>query len=76
MGAGELEGLGLEVLPSKSNFLLFSGFDIPAPTLWKSLLDAGVLIRDVGLSGYLRVTIGSEAENKLFITAITSLVKR
>lgn len=73
---GELEGLGLEVLPSKSNFLLFSGFDIPAPTLWKSLLDAGVLIRDVGLSGYLRVTIGSEAENKLFITAITSLVKR
>jgi histidinol-phosphate aminotransferase len=72
----ELENLGLTVLPSKSNFLLFSGFDIPAPTLWKSLLDAGVLIRDVGLSGYLRVTIGSEAENKLFIKAITSLVKR
>ncbi len=72
----ELEKLGLTVVPSKANFLLFSGFDIPAPTLWKSLLDAGVLIRDVGLSGYLRVTIGSEAENKLFIKALTEIITK
>jgi histidinol-phosphate aminotransferase len=72
----ELEALDLSVVPSKSNFLLFSGFDIPAPELWKLLLDAGVLIRDVGLSGYLRVTIGNEAENKLFITALSSIVKK
>jgi histidinol-phosphate aminotransferase len=72
----ELEALNLSVVPSKSNFLLFSGFDIPAPQLWKLLLDAGVLIRDVGLSGYLRVTIGNEAENKLFITALISIVKK
>ena len=72
----ELEQLGLTVVPSKANFLLFSGFDIPAPTLWKSLLDAGVLIRDVGLSGYLRVTIGSEAENKLFIKALTEIITK
>ncbi len=70
----ELEGLGLDVVPSKANFLLFSGFDIPAPTLWESLLDAGVLIRDVGLSGYLRVTIGSEAENKLFIAGLRKIL--
>lgn len=72
----ELSALGLLVIPSKANFLLFSGFDIPAPTLWKSLLDAGVLIRDVGLSGYLRVTIGSEAENKLFINALTKIITK
>lgn len=71
----ELVNLGLSVTPSKANFLLFSGFDIPAPTLWKSLLDDGVLIRDVGLSGYLRVTIGSEAENALFITALSKILK-
>ena len=71
---GELEALGLSVVPSKANFLLFSGFDIPAPILWKSLLDAGVLIRDVGLSGYLRVTIGSEAENALFIKALSTIL--
>jgi histidinol-phosphate aminotransferase len=72
----QLEALGLRVVPSKANFLLFSGFDIPAPTLWKSLLDAGVLIRDVGLSGHLRVTIGSEAENNLFINALTAIITK
>jgi histidinol-phosphate aminotransferase len=72
----ELEKLGLVVIPSKANFLLFSGFDIPAPTLWKSLLDAGVLIRDVGLSGYLRVTIGNDAENQLFISALQQSLKK
>lgn len=71
----QLEALGLVVVPSKANFLLFSGFDIPAAELWKGLLDAGVLIRDVGLSGYLRVTIGSEADNNLFISALTRLLK-
>ena len=72
----QLEALGLRVVPSKANFLLFSGFDIPAPILWKSLLDAGVLIRDVGLSGHLRVTIGSEAENNLFINALTAIITK
>lgn len=70
----QLKALGLDVIPSKANFLLFSGFDIPAGDLWKSLLEEGVLIRDVGLSGYLRVTIGSEAENQLFITALTKIL--
>lgn len=72
----EIEALDLKVTPSKANFLLFSGFDIPAPLLWKSLLDAGVLIRDVGLSGHLRVTIGSEAENILFIRALTAILHK
>jgi histidinol-phosphate aminotransferase len=70
-----LEALGLTVTPSKANFLLFSGFDIPAPELWQKLLDKGVLIRDVGLSGYLRVTVGNEAENELFIQALTSTLR-
>lgn len=65
-----LAELGLNVLPSKANFLLFSGFDIPSSDLWQQLLDHGVLIRDVGLSGYLRVTIGSDAENQLFLDAL------
>ncbi len=71
----DLEGLGLTVAPSQANFLLFSGFDIPAPILWQKLLDAGVLIRDVGLSGQLRVTIGSEAENKFFLERLTAALQ-
>lgn len=72
----ELEKLGLKAIPSSANFILFSGFDIPAPTLWKWLLDKGVLIRDVGLSGYLRVTVGSEAENELFLSSLKSILKK
>jgi histidinol-phosphate aminotransferase len=72
--ASELTALGLTVIPSEANFLLFSGFDIPAPTLWQELLDRGVLIRDVGLSGHLRVTIGSEAENTLFLKALREVL--
>lgn len=72
--ATELLQIGLRVIPSSANFLLFSGFDIASPTLWQLLLDKGVLIRDVGLSGYLRVTIGSEAENTLFISALTTIL--
>ena len=72
----QLKSLDLTVTASKANFLLFSGFDIPSPLLWKSLLDAGVLIRDVGLSGHLRVTIGNEAENNLFISALTAILHK
>jgi len=32
----------------------------------------GVLIRDVGLLGYLRVTIGNVAENKKFIDSLSA----
>ncbi|CAB4866452.1 unannotated protein [freshwater metagenome] len=66
----EVEALGLKVVPSSANFILFTGFDIPAPQLWQMMLDRGVLIRDVGLSGYIRMTIGNDAENKKFIEAL------
>jgi len=69
----ELHLLGLATIPSSANFILFTGFKQEAPQLWAALLEKGVLIRDVGLLGYLRVTIGNEAENKLFITALKEL---
>ena len=70
--AQNMIALGLTVLPSSSNFLLFTGFSAPSEILWRSLLDRGVLIRDVGLLGHLRVTIGNEAENKKFIEALSA----
>ena len=64
----DLKALGVEVIPSSANFLLFS---VPSPKeVWRSLLDQGVLVRDVGLSGYLRVTIGNAAENQRFIDSL------
>ena len=69
-----LHDMGLSTITSSANFVLFTGFQQEAPQLWAALLEKGVLIRDVGLSGYLRVTIGNEAENTLFISALKELI--
>jgi histidinol-phosphate aminotransferase len=69
-----LHDMGLTTIESSANFVLFTGFKQDAPQLWAALLEKGVLIRDVGLSGYLRVTIGNEAENQLFISALKELI--
>ena len=58
------------MVPSDANFILFSGFKLSSNELWQKLLAAGVLIRDVGLPGYLRVTIGNDAENQSFLKAL------
>ncbi len=70
----ELHAMGLTTIPSSANFVLFTGFKQEAPQLWAEMLEKGVLIRDVGLSGYLRVTIGNEAENQLFVSALKELI--
>ena len=69
-----LHDMGLTTITSSANFVLFTGFKQEAPQLWAALLEKGVLIRDVGLSGYLRVTIGNEAENTLFLSALKELI--
>ena len=71
--ATELGKLGFEVSPSSANFLLFRGFNADSKTAWESLVAAGILVRDVGLEGYLRVTIGLPGENAEFLTAVATL---
>lgn len=68
--AASLREMGLTVLPSQANFLLFSGFQSSSAQIWQEMLDRGILIRDVGLSGYLRTTIGTGAENEKFLHAL------
>jgi histidinol-phosphate aminotransferase len=63
-----LAGLGFDPVPSDSNFVLFGRFASPA-TAWKSYLDKGVLIRDPGIPGHLRVSIGTPEENDAFLEA-------
>lgn len=57
-----LEALGYDVLPSEANFVLYGPFE-DARRAWRRYLDSGVLIRDVGIPGRLRATIGLESEN-------------
>ncbi|GAA3676311.1 histidinol-phosphate aminotransferase [Lentzea atacamensis] len=63
-----LTGMGFQVVPSDANFVLFGWFE-NAREVWKSYLDHGVLIRDVGIAGHLRVTIGTPEENDAFLAA-------
>ncbi len=63
-----LHQMGFQVIPSDANFVLF-GLFADAAKAWEHYLADGVLIRDVGIPGYLRVTIGLPAENDAFLTA-------
>nr|WP_296773313.1 histidinol-phosphate transaminase [Rhodococcus sp. (in: high G+C Gram-positive bacteria)] len=69
-----LTELGFDVIPSDANFVLFGDFS-DAPSTWKRYLDEGVLIRDVGIAGYLRTTIGLDSENDRFLEVSASLVQ-
>ncbi|MBM7242159.1 histidinol-phosphate transaminase [Rhodococcus fascians] len=70
--AETLVAQGYDVVPSDANFLLFGRFADAART-WQRYLDDGVLIRDVGIHGYLRVTIGLAHENDRFLTVSSEL---
>jgi histidinol-phosphate aminotransferase len=63
-----LAGMGFDVVPSDANFVLFGRF-ADAKVSWKSYLDRGVLIRDVGIANHLRVSIGTPEENDAFLAA-------
>ena len=69
--------LGLTVVPTEANFLLFGPFAQPA-AVWQALLDRGVLVRDVssgpGLSGWLRVNAGTEPETTSFLQALEEVI--
>lgn len=67
-----LRQFGFRVIPSDANFVLFGEFG-DAPATWQRYLDAGVLIRDVGIPGYLRVTTGLAEENDAFLEASARL---
>jgi histidinol-phosphate aminotransferase len=69
----ELRSMGLTVADSDANFVLFGRFDDQA-AVWKALLDKGVLIRDVGLTGWLRVTAGDPHETDAFLNAMREVL--
>lgn len=68
-----LTELGFDVAETDSNFVLFGGVS-DTRLLWQRLLDAGVLIRDIGIPGHLRVNAGTTEETTAFIEAISDIV--
>ncbi len=67
--------LGLRPVPSDANFVLVGGFADSA-SAWQALLAEGVLVRDVGLPGYLRVTAGTATETDTFLAALARVLQR
>ena len=70
--AAWLARAGLEVAESDANFVLFGRY-ADRHAVWQGLLDHGVLIREVGPSGWLRVSVGTPAEMAAFRDALTAL---
>ncbi|MBB1253929.1 histidinol-phosphate transaminase [Streptomyces alkaliterrae] len=80
----ELRAIGCEVTDSDANFVQFGRFDPDAPdstlpltanAVWQALLEHGVLVRDNGVPGRLRVTAGTPAENDAFLDAVRAVMK-
>lgn len=66
---------GFDVAPSGANFLLFGTF-ADRNLVWEQLVEHGVLIRQTGPSGWLRVSIGTPEENLAFKTALLLVTNR
>ncbi|MBI3009761.1 MAG: hypothetical protein HYY57_02115 [Candidatus Omnitrophica bacterium] len=61
-------------IPSVTNFILFE-IGPKATQIAEALAAKGVIVREMSawkLTGYIRVTIGTKAENQRFLTALKS----
>ncbi|GAB2757793.1 histidinol-phosphate transaminase [Nocardioides pakistanensis] len=64
---------GLEVAESDANFCLFGRFE-DRHAVWQGLLDRGVLIRETGPEGWLRVSVGTPEEMAAFRAALMEVL--
>ncbi|MCL3818490.1 histidinol-phosphate transaminase [Aeromicrobium wangtongii] len=71
--AAWLQDRGLDVAESDANFVLFGTFE-DRHAIWQGLLDRGVLIREVGPLGWLRVSIGTPEEMDAFRQALLEVI--
>ena len=75
----KLEQLGLKFWPSQTNFILVQMPDDPgAEYVYKKLKIDNILVRhfDVdNLNDKIRITIGSESENRRLISSLINILK-
>lgn len=64
--------LGYTVADSDANFILFGNLTDPED-MFEALLDRGILVRNNGIPGHLRVNAGTPEETEAFITALTEI---
>ncbi len=69
-----LRAQDLQVADSDANFCLFGTFE-DRHAVWEGLLDHGVLIRETGPDGWLRVSVGTADEMAAFRDALTAVME-
>jgi histidinol-phosphate aminotransferase len=76
--ATALLDLPVETWPSDANFILFRPTGQDGNAVWQALVDRSVLIRNCaswpGLTGCLRVTVGTPEENDRFLAALAEVL--
>jgi histidinol-phosphate aminotransferase len=68
-----LRATGLRAADSDTNFVLYGVF-ADSHAAWQGMLDRGVLVRETGPDGWLRVSIGTEDEMAAFREALTGVL--
>lgn len=68
-----VERLGLSPYPSQANFVLVAGFDNPK-AIFEGLLSKGIIVREVGIPGCLRMTAGTESETSKLLGELAILL--
>jgi histidinol-phosphate aminotransferase len=69
-----LRARGLAVADSDANYVLFGRFE-DRHAVWQGLLDRGVLIRETGPTGWLRVSVGTSEEMATFDGALSDVLR-
>ena len=69
-----LRGRGHPVADSDANFVLFGGF-ADRHAVWQGMLDRGVLVRETGPEGWLRVSVGTPEEMAAFRRALSETME-
>jgi len=69
-----LRAIGYDVVDSDANFVQFGRF-ADSHAAWQAILDHGVLVRDNGVPGWLRVSAGTPQENDAFLDAAARVHK-
>lgn len=75
--SAQLNTLGFQVLPSCTNFIFAKPPNMSAETVYLALKEQGVLVRYFNsprISGYLRITIGTDDEMQIFLQKITNIL--
>ncbi len=74
----ELEALGLNCLPTQSNFLMVD-LKTDATKVFEEMLKLGVIVRSMksyGFDTFLRINAGTQEENSIFIKTLKKLLKK